>query len=87
MDGCTAIDFVKHVKIVFFFQVGVVCAAWWHLRKLSQQSNNFHGPAQTNKTAETQNLDGDSFDSFTIIIAEQPSLTQYKRPMFYMKEK
>ena len=23
-----------------FIQVGVVCAAWWHLRELSQQSNN-----------------------------------------------
>ena len=24
-----------------FVQVGVVCAAWWHLRELSQQSNNW----------------------------------------------
>ena len=39
MDGCTAINFVKYVKIGFV-QVGVVCAAWWHLRELSQQSNN-----------------------------------------------
>ena len=29
MDGCTATNFVKHVKIVFV-QVGVVCAAWWY---------------------------------------------------------
>ena len=40
MDGCTVIIlFVKHVKIVFV-QVGVVCAVWWNLRELSQQSNN-----------------------------------------------
>ena len=26
MDGCTAINFVKHVKIVFV-QVGIVCTA------------------------------------------------------------
>ena len=39
MDGCTAIHFVIHVKIGFV-QVGVVCAAWWHLQELSQQINN-----------------------------------------------
>ena len=39
MDGCTAINFVKHVKTVFV-HVGVVCAAWWHMRELSQPSNN-----------------------------------------------
>ena len=38
MDGCTAINFVKHVKIVFL-HIGVVCTVWWHLRELSQQSN------------------------------------------------
>ena len=38
MDGCTAINFVKYVKIVFV-HVGDVCAAWWHLQELSQQSN------------------------------------------------
>ena len=26
MDGCTAINFVKHVKIIFV-QVGIVCTA------------------------------------------------------------
>ena len=41
MDGCIAIKFVKHVKIGFV-QVGVVCAAWWYLRELSQQSNLMH---------------------------------------------
>ena len=38
------------VKIVFV-QFGV-CTAWWHLQELSQQSNS----------AQTQNLDEDSFD-------------------------
>ena len=36
IDGCTVINFVKHVKIVF----SAVCAAWWHLQELSQQSNS-----------------------------------------------
>ena len=58
MDGCTAINFVKHVKIGFV-QVGVVCAAWWHLRELSQQSNN---NASTLLWVLWQNLDEDSFD-------------------------
>ena len=53
MDGCTAITFVKHVKIVFV-QAGV-CAAWWHLWVQS-----FH-----NKAIK-QNLDEDSFDMLYI---------------------
>ena len=40
MDGCTAINFVKRVKIGFV-QVGVVCAAcMMAFAELSQQSNN-----------------------------------------------
>ena len=58
MDGCTAINLVKHVKIVFI-QVAVVCAAC-HLRELSQQSNN---PCiRIALCTQTQNLDKDSFD-------------------------
>ena len=57
MASCTAINLVKHVKIVFV-QVGVVCAAWWHLRELSQQSNNSCIPT----ALCTTNLDEDSFD-------------------------
>ena len=30
MDGCTAVNFVLHLKIGFV-QVGVAYAAWWHL--------------------------------------------------------
>ena len=57
--GCTAINFVKHVKIAFV-QVGVVCAAWWHLRELSQQSNNINASALL--CVLWQNLDEDNFD-------------------------
>ena len=49
---------VKHVKIDFV-QVGIVCAAWWHMRELSQQSNNAWIIALC---TTTQNLDDDSFD-------------------------
>ena len=58
MDGCTAINFVKHAKIGFV-QVGVVCAAWWHLL-------GFHNKGAINASARLcvlwQNLDEDSFD-------------------------
>ena len=77
MDGCTAINFVKHVKIVFV-QVGV-CAALWHLRELSQHSNNqasaLHRVLQLKIWTKTV------LTCITKIIAEQPSLTQYERPM------
>ena len=59
MDGCTAISFVKRVKIVFV-QVGVVCAAWGHLQELSQRSNN--SCICTALCTTTQNLDDNSFD-------------------------
>ena len=79
MDGCTAITFVKHVKIVFV-QVVVVCGS-------------FHNSMQQfivycivivyyDKTWMKTVL-----TCFTNIIAEQPSLTQYERPMYHMKEK
>ena len=70
MDGCTAICFVKHVKIIFV-QVGVVCAAWWHLRELSLQSNN-----SCICTALCKTWTKTVLTCFTKIIAEQPSLTQ-----------
>ena len=40
MDGCTAINLWNTSKLIVFVQVGDVCAAWWHLQELSQQSNN-----------------------------------------------
>ena len=52
MDGCTAIHFVKHVKIG-------VCATWWHLQEFSQQSNNNASPLLC---VLWENLDEDSFD-------------------------
>ena len=36
----------------------------------------------TRQTAQTQGLGEDSFDMLTKTIAEQPSLTQYERPMY-----
>ena len=52
MDGCTAINFVKHVNIVFV-QVGVVCAAWhWPLRTAHTKNldeDNFDMLYQKNK--------------------------------------
>ena len=59
MDDCTAINLVKHVNICLV-QVGIVCAAWWHLRELSQQSNN--SCIRTTLCTQTQNFDEDSFD-------------------------
>ena len=60
MDGCTTIIFVKHVKIGFV-QLGVVCAAWWHLIW-----GSFHKKATINASALLcvlwQNLDEDGFD-------------------------
>ena len=44
---------------LIFGQVGVVCAAWWHLRELSQQSNI---NASALICVLWQNLDEDSFD-------------------------
>ena len=42
----------------------------------------------THQTAQTQNLDDeDSFDMLYKMIAEQPFLTQYERPIYHMKEK
>ena len=72
-----AINFFKHCKILFFVQVGVVCAACWQLWDLSQQSNNSY----------IRVLDEDSFDMLQFsMIAEQPSLTQYERLMYHMRE-
>ena len=78
MDGCTAINFEKYVKIVLV-QVGVVCALWWHLRELSQQSNNSCiRTALCTMTKLYSAMSG--LTCFTKMIAEQPSLTQYKQP-------
>ena len=66
MDGCTAVKFVKHVKIVF-------CPSWRCLRCMMAFAGAF-----TTKTVLT---------CFTTMIAEQPSLTQYERPIYNMKEK
>ena len=80
MDGYTAINFVKHVKIGFV-QVGVVCAVHgsFHNRATLMDPHCFVYYDKTwMKTVLT---------CFTKMIAEQPSLTQYERPMYHMKEK
>ena len=52
---------------------------------------SFHNKATINASALLcvlwQNLEEDSFDMLYKIIAELPSLTQYERPMYHMKEK
>ena len=73
---------------LFFVKVGVAiiaCAAWWHMGEISQQSNNYYysciGIVYYDKTWTNTVL-----TCFTNLIAEQPSLTQYERPMYRMKE-
>ena len=77
-------QFVKHIKIVFV-QVGVVCAAWWHLREFSHKKTThasaLHCVLQLKTWTKTV------CTCFTKIIDEQPSLTQYERPIYQMKQK
>ena len=82
MDGCTAINLVKHVKIVFF-QVGVVCIDGI-CGSFDNSNNSCICTALCTMTAQTQNLVEDSFDMLNIYTkmgAEQP------RPMYHLKEK
>ena len=85
MDGCTAINFVKHVRIGFV-QIGVVCAALWHLRERSQQSN-INASALLCVLQYIKTWMKTVLTCSTKMIAEQPSLTQYERPMYHMKVK
>ena len=57
------------------------------LREHVQQSNN--SCIRTSLCTTTQNSDEDMafLTCFAKIIAEQPFLTQYERPMYQMKEK
>ena len=79
MNGCTAIFVFCKTCQIGFVHVGVVWAARVALRELSQQSNN-----RCVRTA---------LCTMTKLVwrqfwhALQPSLTQYERSMYHMKEK
>ena len=84
MDGCTAINFVKTCQNCF-------CTCWCCLHCMmtfvgafttKQQFMHLHCIVYYDKTWTKTVL-----TCFTKMIVEQPSLTQYERPMYYMKEK
>ena len=54
------LSILLNIVKIGFVQVGVVCAACWHLRELSQQSNIINASAL--HCVLWQNLDEDSFD-------------------------
>ena len=80
MDGSTAINFTKYVKIVLskmaFALHDGIC---WSFKK-KKEFVHPHCMACDLYTT-TQNLGQIVLTCFTKMIAEQPSLTQYERPM------
>ena len=87
MDGCTVINFVKHVKIVFV-QVGVVCMrvmmAFAGAITTKQQFMHPHCIVYYDKPKTwTKTV----LDMLYKMIAEQPSLTQYGRPLYHYERK
>ena len=84
MDGCTTINFLKTCQICFVL-VGVVCGAWWHLRELSQQSDN--SCIRTALRDYDKTWTRTVLTCFTKMIAEQSFLTQYERSMYHYERK
>ena len=86
-DGCSAIIFVKNVKIVFVhvLSCSTECSkdAWIValLGKLPQMPSWCHHAAQTTPTWTKTIL-----TCFTKLIAVQPSMAEYKWTMYQMKE-
>ena len=86
MDGCTAINFVKHVKIGFWQSWCCLCCMMVFAGAFTTKQQVLvmhpHCFVYYDKTWMKTVL-----TCFTKMIAEQSFLTQYERPMYHMREK
>ena len=90
-QGIIALSFYFHVKIGHSYSVTDGWSAGNFVKHVKVAFVQVLSLCSFICMAQTQNLDKSNFDTFNIILTklptEQPSVTEYERPMYHMKVK